>query len=126
MLKHVEMDPNASLESQFADDQDETIILINLFDVDPKDHEDFKSAWQEDATFFMAQPGCISAQLHQGLQDSHMFLNYAVFENAAAFAATTRQPEFGPLREVYPDSATAHPHLFRRLAIPGICVGEAE
>jgi hypothetical protein len=40
--------------------------------------------------------------------------------------ATTRQPEFGPLRAVYPDSATAHPRLFRRVHVPGICVGEAD
>jgi hypothetical protein len=44
--------------------------------------------------------------LHQGIEGSRMFLNYAVFEDTAAFAATTRQPEFGPLRAVYPDSAT--------------------
>jgi hypothetical protein len=30
------------------------------------------------------------------------------------------------LRAVYPDSATAHPHLFRRVHGPGICVGEAD
>ena len=126
MLKHVEMDPTFGLQEQYADASGETTILINLFDVDPKDHEDFKKAWQEDAEFFKAQPGYISAQLHQGIGGSRMFLNYAVFENTAAFAATNQQPEFWPLRGVYPDSATAHPHLFRRLAIPGICVGEAE
>lgn len=126
MLQHEEMDPHVSLEAQFADTIDEAVILINLFTVDPKDADDFKRAWQQDATFFCAQPGCISAQLHQGIEGSHMFLNYAVFENAAAFAATTRQPEFKPLRKVYPDSATAHPHLFRRLHIHGICVGEVK
>ncbi len=105
-------------------DLPEAVVLINLFDVDPEDAEDFKLAWAEDAAFFKAQPGYVSAQLHQGLLESHKFLNYAVFENAAAFAATTEQPEFGPLRRVYPDSAVAHPHLFRRLHIPRICVGE--
>ncbi len=38
---------------------------------------------------------------------------------------TNQQPEFGPLRKVSPDSATARPHLFRRLHVSGICVGEA-
>ncbi len=54
-----------------------------------------------------------------------MFLDYAVFENVATFAAMTRRSEFGPLRKIYPDSATASLHLFRRIAIPGICLGEA-
>lgn len=124
MLKHVELDPTFSLEQQFADTTEETTILINLFDVDPKDHEYFKSAWLTDAKFFAAQPGYISAQLHQGVEGSRMFMNYAVFEKTAAFAATNDQPDFGPLRKIYPDSATAHPHLFRRLSIPTVCVGE--
>ena len=123
MLKMEEMDARLSLKAQFADNADEPVILINLFSVDPKDAEAFKVAWAEDAAFFKAQPGYISSQLHQGIHGSSMFLNYAVFERAAAFAATNEQPEFLPLRAVYPDSATAHPHLFRRVAIPGICVG---
>lgn len=126
MLHHDEMDLRQSLEGQFRDPSNEPVILINLFDVDPEDHEAFKIAWAEDAAFFKAQPGYISAQLHQGVGHSSMFLNYAVFENAAAFGATNEQPEFKPLRAVYPDSATAHPHLFRRVAIPGICIGEVK
>lgn len=124
MLAHEEMDPTFALRSQFADKSGKTTILVNLFTVDPKDNEVFKKAWQQDAEFFKRQPGYVSAQLHHGIGGSRMWLNYAVFENAAAFGATTEQPEFGPLRGVYPDSATAHPHLFRRVAIPGICVGE--
>jgi quinol monooxygenase YgiN len=126
MLKHVELDESFSLQQQYADTSGATTILINLFDVDPTDQDNFKAAWLTDAKFFAAQPGCISAQLHQGILGSRLFLNYAVFENTARFAATNDRPEFGPLRSVYPDSATAHPHLFRRLAIPGICVGEAD
>lgn len=124
MLKHVELDPTRKLEEQFPDTSKMPTILVNVFDVDPNDEEAFKRAGAEDATFFKRQPGYISAQLHQRIQGSRMFLNYAVFENTAAFAATTKQPEFGPLRGVYPDSATAHPHLFRRVHVPLICVGE--
>ena len=123
MLKHVEMDRRQKLSDQFADPSDAPVILINLFEVDPADAEHFKRAWAEDAAFFKRQPGYISAQLHHGIGNSSMWLNYAVFENARAFGATTQQPEFGPLRGVYPDSAIAHPNLFRRVAIPGICVG---
>ena len=125
-LQHEELDPQTPLASLFAGTLDEAVILINIFHVDAEDHDDFKLAWQQDAVFFTRQPGCLSAQLHQGIHGSSMFMNYAVFENAAAFAATTQQPEFAPLRKVYPDSAVAHPHLFRRLAIPGICVGEVK
>ena len=124
MLKHIELDPTRKLEEQFADTSAMPTILVNVFEVDPADEEEFKKAWAEDAAFFKRQPGYISSQLHQGIAGSRMWLNYAVFENTAAFAATTKQPEFGPLRGVYPDSATAHPHLFRRVHVPQICVGE--
>ncbi len=124
MLGHDELDPNFPLRQQYADQSKLTTILLNVFSVDRKDNEAFKKAWQEDAEFFKRQPGYIAAQLHHGIGDSHMWFNYAVFENSAAFAATNDQPEFGPLRGVYPDSAIAHPHLFRRVHIPGICVGE--
>ena len=123
MLKHVEMDTRQKLADQFADTSDAPVILINLFDVDPRDSEDFKRAWAQDAAFFRRQTGYISAQLHHGIGNSSMWLNYAVFESAKAFGATTQQPEFAPLRGIYPDSATAHPNLFRRVRIPGICVG---
>lgn len=124
MLKHVELDPTHKLAAQFADASGLPTILVNVFDVDPMDEAAFKKAWAEDAAFFKRQPGYISAQLHQGIGGSRMWLNYAVFENTAAFAATNKQPEFGPLRAVYPDSATAHPHLFRRVHVPLICVGD--
>jgi len=124
MLGFDNLDPNCTLYQQFADPSGRTTILLNVFSVDPKDNEAFKAAWKEDAEFFKRQPGYISSQLHHGIGGSHMWVNYAVFENTAAFAATNEAPEFKPLRGVYPDSAIAHPHLFRRVAIPGICVGE--
>jgi heme-degrading monooxygenase HmoA len=123
MLKHVELDPSCALRAQYADTVGKTTVLLNVFDVDPQDADAFVAAWQKDAEFFKRQPGYISAQLHRGIGGSRMWFNYA-FENTAAFAATNDQPEFGPLRAGYPDSATAHPHLFRRVAVPGICVGE--
>ena len=124
MMKHVELDPTRTLAEQISETSTQPTILLNVFDVDRKDEEAFKKAWAEDAAFFKRQPGYISAQLHQGIAGSRMWMNYAVFENTAAFAATTRQAEFGPMRAGYPDSATARPHLFRRVHVPLICVGE--
>jgi len=126
MLNHVELDPAFSLREQYADTVNNTTILLNVFDVDPVDADAFVTAWKQDAEFFKRQPGYISAQLHRGIGASRMWFNYAVFENTAAFAATNQQPEFRPLRAGYPDSATAHPHLFRRVAVEGICVGEVK
>jgi heme-degrading monooxygenase HmoA len=122
MLKHVELDPSLPMSAQYADTTNSPVILINLFDVDPQDAAAFKDAWAKDAAFFKAQPGYISSQLHHGIGNSRMWLNYAVFETVADFAATNDQPEFKPLLGIYPDSTTSRPALFRCVAVSGICV----
>ncbi len=125
MLKMTGLDSPVSLEDQFKDGSNEPVVQMMLITVDAKDEEAFKAAWAKGAAFFKGQPGFISAQLHQGIGGSSVFLDYAVFESVKAFAAITRQPDFGSLSEGYPDSVTASLHLFRRTAIPGICLGEA-
>jgi len=126
MLKMKELDSQITYQQQLQDNRHEPVVLMILFTVGANDIEAFKAAWAKDAEFTKAQPGFISAQLHQGIEGSTTFLDYAVFESVAALVAMTRQPDFGRLREIYPDSVTASLHLFRRLAIPGICLGESK
>jgi hypothetical protein len=49
MLNHVEMDRSFKLEQQYCDASTDPVILVNLFDVAPRDHEHFIRAWAEDA-----------------------------------------------------------------------------
>jgi hypothetical protein len=96
--------------------------LINLFDVDPKDHQAFVKAWPRtpcsssgSRLHLRPAPSRDHEQLHvpqlRGLRERR------------AVRGNTEQPEFRPLRGVYPDSATAHANLFRRV-FPGICTGQ--
>jgi heme-degrading monooxygenase HmoA len=68
------------------------------------------------------QPGFISTQLHRAIGESPTYLNYAVWESTAAFRAAFTNPEFLARLSTYPASAVAMPHLFQRVAVPGICV----
>lgn len=52
-----------------------------------------------------------------------MFLNYAVWESVEHFRRAFSQPEFQSKLVDYPSSAVASPHLFQKLAVPGICLG---
>jgi hypothetical protein len=52
-----------------------------------------------------------------------MFLNYAVWESAEAFRTAFSRPEFREALAKYPESAVASPHLFRKVAEPGVCTG---
>ena len=78
--------------------------------------------WAEDAAFMKQQPGFISTQLHRGVAGSTTFVNVAVWESAAALAAAFSSPEFQEHAAHYPDSAVTQPHLFQKVAVPGICV----
>jgi hypothetical protein len=43
-------------------------------------------------------------------------------ESARALGEAFRSPEFQAGAARYPDDAVATPHVFRRVAVPGVCV----
>jgi heme-degrading monooxygenase HmoA len=114
-----EMDNQVTFMEQL---QQETgpVVLINQFNVEPDDAERLAKVWADDAAFMKRQPGFISAQLHRGIAGSTTFMNVALWESARALAAAFRSPEFQSRAARYPDSAVAAPHLFEKLAVPGI------
>ena len=115
------LDPAFPIARQLAVDA-APVVLVNVFTLDPADEETFLRVWQDDAAFMKRQPGFISTQLHRGIAGSGAFLNYAVWESVAHFRAAFMNPEFRARLGDYPESATASPHLFRPVAVPGICV----
>jgi len=122
MPKVVEMDERVSIFSQMEEDIG-SVILINKFSVDPKEFDQFKKAWADEAAKFKEQPGFISTQLHKGIGGSGTFVNYAVWESAAQFKKAVRSimnPK--DIMSAYPPSTVASPHLFKKVAVPGICI----
>ncbi|WP_222374170.1 antibiotic biosynthesis monooxygenase family protein [Rhizobium leguminosarum] len=115
------MDPAFPIDRQIAIDAS-AIVLINLFTLDKADEQAFLDAWQADAAFMKRQPGFISTQMHRAVGESPAYLNYAVWESTADFRAAFSHPEFRAKLSAYPSSAVASPHLFQKLAVPGICV----
>jgi quinol monooxygenase YgiN len=99
------------------------VVLVNQFNVAPEDVERFLEVWAEDAAFMKQRPGFISAQLHRGVAGSTTFMNVAVWESARALGEAVSLPEFQGHLGRYPDSAVAAPHVFEKVAVPGICVG---
>ena len=122
MIKIVEMDERVTLSEQ-SEENIGPVILINKFNVDPDKVAEFLEAWTNDAAFFKQQPGLISAQLHRGIGKSNVFLNYAVWDSTENFRKAINRPEFRARLEKYPNGTVASPHLFKKLAIPGICEG---
>jgi heme-degrading monooxygenase HmoA len=115
------LDPAFPIDRQIALDVS-PVVLINLFLLDRADEASFLTAWQADAAVMKRQPGFISTQLHRAIGDSPAYLNYAVWESTAAFRAAFAHPDFRARLADYPASAVASPHLFQKVAVPGICV----
>ena len=79
MAKFVEMDERIKFKEQTEEKEiNGQVILINKFNVKPDKVEQFLEDWGKDAINFKQQPGFISAQLHKGVGNSSVFINYAV------------------------------------------------
>jgi heme-degrading monooxygenase HmoA len=115
------LDPAFPIERQLAVDA-VPVVLVNVFTLDKADEQDFLKAWRNDAAFMKRQPGFISTQLHRAIGDSPTYMNYAVWDSTAAFRTAFANPAFRAALSCYPSSATASPHLFRRIAVPDLCV----
>lgn len=116
-----EMDEQITYMQQLQEDGG-PIVLINQFNVDADDADLFLEVWAEDAAFMKQRPGFISTQLHRGTGGSTTFMNVAVWESARALGEAFSSPEFQGHVGRYPESAVAAPHVFERIAVPGICV----
>jgi heme-degrading monooxygenase HmoA len=120
MVALVEMDERVSFEAQL-EEVGGPVILINKFIVKPDEAVELVRAWTDDAEWMKRQPGFISTQLHRGIAGSGVFLNYAVWESTAHFRAAFTNPEFRAKLSHYPSSTVVSPHLFRKVAVSGIC-----
>jgi heme-degrading monooxygenase HmoA len=115
------LDPAFPIERQLRIDTG-PVVLVNIFTLDKADEQTFLQAWQDDAAFMKGQPGFISTQLHRAIGESPTYLNYAVWQTTADFRAAFTHPEFRAKISTYPSSAVGSPHLFQKVAVPGICV----
>lgn len=116
MAQLVEMDRNVTMAQQLQDGGG-PVILVNKFDVPLQDVDQFLTVWAQDATYFKRQPGYISAQLHRGIGGSGVFLNVAVWESVEHYKRA-----LADFHTNAPEHVVASPHLFRKVAVPDVCI----
>jgi quinol monooxygenase YgiN len=127
MIKFIEMDENVTLKDQMEEAKEiGSVILINKFNVELDKVELFLREWTEEAIRFKQQPGFISTQLHKGIGKSCVFINYAVWESVElyknALDKVMGSDKIQSRLSKYPDTLVVSPHLFKKVAVPGICV----
>jgi len=126
MAKFVEMDYRVKFKDQIEEKIMGSVILINKFNVEPNKVGQFFKDWGDDAINFKQQPGFISTQLHKGIGQSSVFINYAVWESMEHYKQAINKMLFtpgsqSPLLKYDDDSLIISPHLFKKVAVPGIC-----
>ena len=95
---------------------------MNKFKVAPQKVEEFLKVFAKATEIMKQQPGFISAQLHRGIAESCTFINYAVWESTSQFKQALNNSQFQAKMSDYPESTVVSPHLFKKIAVPGICV----
>ena len=115
------LDPAFPIDRQLAVDAT-PVVLVNLVTLDIADEPGFLEAWRNDAVFMRRQPGFISTQLHRAIGDSSAYVNVAVWESTDHYRTAFTHPEFRASLAAYPSSVVATPHLFQKVAVPGVCV----
>jgi heme-degrading monooxygenase HmoA len=96
--------------------------VISKFNVNHEDIDQFLKAWASGAEVMKKQPGFISTQLHRGVSDSSVFINYAIFESAEYFKRASNNPDFQSKLSDYLVNTVVFPHLSKKVAVLGICV----
>jgi heme-degrading monooxygenase HmoA len=121
MVKLIEMDEKVTLNTQLEEDVG-AVILLNKFTVNIEDVEQFLNVFAVTTQVLKQQSGFISAQLHRGIAGSCTFINYAVWESVEHFKLAFNSPEFRSSLADLPPTTMMSPHLFKKVAVPGICV----
>jgi quinol monooxygenase YgiN len=126
MAKLVEMDEKIKIKDQLEEEIDGQVILINKFNVTSDKVEQFLKDWEKDANRFIQQPGFVSAQLHEGIGKSSVLINYAVWDSIESFKKAVNKlilnPQIqSPLLKYDDDSLVISSHLFKKVAVHGIC-----
>ena len=122
MAKLVEMDEQTSISTQM-EEHVSPVILIEKINVDPEEVDLFLKAWVTETNKFKKEPGFILTQLYKGIGRSGTFIIYAIWESVGHFEmAVSRLMDPHDRLSAFPPSTVASPHLFKKVAVPGICV----
>ena len=99
------------------------MVLIHQFTVRPEEADQLLRAWSP------MRPISSGVRLHlrpnaPWNRERCVFLNYAVRESVGQFPAAFQRPESRERLAAYPPNTVTSPHLFQRVHVPNICVGD--
>jgi len=101
-------------EQRLSNGNSSSVTLINLFEVEPDQDEQFIAGWQAARDQLSRRPGYLDTTLHRAINDDEFrFVNVAHWASADAFQAAVTDPAFrAAARLPYP----AYPALYQPAA----------
>jgi heme-degrading monooxygenase HmoA len=121
MVEITELDEKITFKTQLEEDVG-AVILINKFSMNPEDVDKFLKTWASAAEIAKKLPGVISLQLYRGIAGSGVFVAYVVFESTEIIKQLYNSPDFQSKISEYSASIMVSPHIFKKVAVPTICV----
>jgi heme-degrading monooxygenase HmoA len=115
------LDPETPFEAQLAEETG-PVTVVTLFAVPEGRMDAVIENWRQDSSFMKSRPGFISAQLHRGVGGSNLLMNVAVWESSGALARAFADPAFHTEVHQYPEGVRILPHVYRRIAVGGVCI----
>lgn len=121
MVEITELDEKITFKAQLEEDVG-AVILINKFTISRENVDQFLKTWASAAEIAKKLPGVISLQLHRGIAGSRVFVAYVVFDSTETIKQLYNSPDFQSKISEYPAGTMISPHIFKKVAVPAICV----
>ena len=104
-----------------------SVIWINKFNVEPNKVEQFLKDWGKMLLTLNNNQDLFLHNSIEGLERVVYFINYAVWESMEHYKKAVNKIRFSPesqspLLKYDDNSLVISPHLFKKVAVPGICV----
>ena len=125
MVKFVEMDKNVTINDQIEEEEknnkDDSVIIINKFNLAQDKIDQFLKDWTETSILFKQQPGFITTELYKGIGKSSVFVSYQVWKSIDDFKkgsnSILNSEDVNSRLAKYNDSLVISSHLFRKAVL---------
>jgi quinol monooxygenase YgiN len=71
-------------------------------------------------------PGYLSTQLHRGVANSNVLINYAVWESAEALRKCLHSEDFKAMIRDFPAGTECRAQISQKLRVEGACAGDVD
>jgi heme-degrading monooxygenase HmoA len=99
------------------------IVLTNTFTIPEGQMDAAIQVWRQTALYAKVCPGYLSTQLHRGVANSNVLINYAIWESAQELRDCLHSEEFKVIVREFPAGTECRAQVSQKIRIDGACAG---